>query len=63
MVMHSMVIYGYGTGSLRRKINVVYCAQCEVHCKSEGLRKYFYQVYGTLQIALVHFFGNLNKKA
>jgi hypothetical protein len=30
MVMHSMVIYGYGTGSLRRKINVVYCAQCEV---------------------------------
>ncbi len=35
----------------------------EVHCKSEDLRKYFYQVYGTLQIALVHFFGNLNKKA
>jgi hypothetical protein len=33
------------------------------HGKSEGLRKYFYQVYGTLQIALVHFFGNLNKKA
>jgi hypothetical protein len=33
------------------------------HCKSEGLRKYFDQVYGTLQIALVHFFGNINKKA
>jgi hypothetical protein len=32
-------------------------------CKSEGLRKYFAQVYGTLQIALVHFFGNINKKA
>ncbi len=35
----------------------------ELHCKSEDLRKYFYQVYGTLQIALVHFFGNLNKKS
>jgi hypothetical protein len=34
-----------------------------VHCKSEDLRKYFYQVYGTLQIALVPFFGNINKKA
>ncbi len=34
-----------------------------LHCKSEGLRKYFDQVYGTLQIALVHFFGNINKKA
>jgi hypothetical protein len=34
-----------------------------VHCKSEGLRKYFYQVYGTLQISIVHFCGNINKKA
>jgi hypothetical protein len=34
-----------------------------LHCKSEDLRKYFFQVYGTLQTALVHFFGNLNKKA
>jgi hypothetical protein len=34
-----------------------------IHCKSEGFRKYFAQVYGTLQIALVHFFGNINKKA
>jgi hypothetical protein len=34
-----------------------------IHCKSEGLRKYCDQVYGTLQIALVLFFGNINKKA
>jgi hypothetical protein len=34
-----------------------------LHCKSEGLRKYFDQVYGTLQNALVLFFGNINKKA
>jgi hypothetical protein len=34
-----------------------------LHCKSEGLRKYFDQVYGTLQIALVLFFGNIIKKA
>jgi hypothetical protein len=46
-----------------------YLKQCALtwkfclHCKSEGLRKYFDQVYGTLQIALVHFFGNINKKA
>jgi hypothetical protein len=37
--------------------------QTGAHCKSEGLRKYFYQAYGTLQIAIVHFFGNINKKA
>ena len=35
----------------------------KVHCKSEGLRKYFDQVYGTLQIALVHFFRNIYKMA
>ncbi len=34
-----------------------------LHCKSEGLRKYFDQVYGTLQIALVLFFGSIIKKA
>jgi hypothetical protein len=34
-----------------------------LHCKSEGLRKYFDQIYGTLQNALVLFFGNINKKA
>jgi hypothetical protein len=34
-----------------------------MHCKSEGLRKYFDQVYGTLQVAIVPFFGNINKKA
>ena len=41
----------------------VYEYRYSIHCKSEGLRKYFDQVYGTLQIALVHFFGNINKKA
>jgi hypothetical protein len=38
-------------------------ARVVLHCKSEDLRKYFAQVYGTLQIALVLFFGNINKKA
>ncbi len=47
--------------------NVAWARMCKrlrsPHCKSEGLRKYFYQVYDTLQIAMVHFFGNINKKA
>ncbi len=34
-----------------------------VHCKSEAFGKHFYQVYGTLQSALVPSSRNIIKKA
>jgi hypothetical protein len=50
------------------RVDIVKITRCSntgvtLHCKSEVLRKYFSQVYGTLQSPLVHFFGNINKRA
>ena len=61
-MIYSLILFNRSFSQPLEQTSTV-SAGSKLHCKSEGLRKYFAQVYGTLQIALGHFFGNINKKA